>query len=82
MSAAYLIYMIFPNAQALRPDITQRDFLSGLVKFVYLTDAPTNVCPSVHAINALATEAALLHSRNFRSVRYDTGNRSLCWQPS
>lgn len=70
MSAAYIIYMIFPNAQHLRPVITQNDFLSDLTKFIYLTDTPTNVCPSVHVINAVAIDAALRHSREFGIKKY------------
>lgn len=70
MAVAYTAYMIFPNAQTLRPVITQSDPLSLLVKFIYATDTPTNVCPSVHVINAIAVDAALRNSADFGAKRY------------
>ncbi|MBS7526349.1 phosphatase PAP2 family protein [Fusibacter paucivorans] len=65
MSIAYLFYMLFPNAQALRPTITDNDPLSLLVRFIYWSDTPTNVFPSIHVINAVAVDAALHHSEAF-----------------
>lgn len=70
MSIAYTLYMIFPNAQNLRPEITQTDVFSRIVKFIYATDTPTNVCPSVHVINTLAVNAALNHSNAFTKIRF------------
>ncbi|SHH87711.1 hypothetical protein SAMN02745823_01316 [Sporobacter termitidis DSM 10068] len=70
MSVAYLVCMIFPNAQDLRPSITQNDPFSVLVKLIYATDTPTNVCPSVHVINAIAVNAALQHSGAFAVKKY------------
>ncbi|MDN5351965.1 MAG: hypothetical protein PWQ12_884 [Clostridiales bacterium] len=71
MSVAYIIYMIFPNAQDLRPEVTGTGAFSALIRFIYTTDTPTNVCPSVHVINAIAVDAALRHvipfsERNWR----------------
>jgi membrane-associated phospholipid phosphatase len=65
MSAAYVFYMIFPNEQALRPVISENDPLSLLVRFIYWTDTPTNVFPSIHVINAIAVDVALHHSEAF-----------------
>ena len=70
MAAAYTVYMIFPNAQDLRPVIPQDDLFSRLVKLVYATDTPTNVCPSVHVINSLAVNAALQHSDTFAAKKF------------
>ena len=77
MSVAYTAYMIFPNAQALRPVITQNDPLSLLVKFIYFTDTPTNVCPSVHVINAIAVDAALRNSKEFGAKKYRKATSSI-----
>ena len=71
MSAAYTLYMIFPNMQDLRPAIKQNDIFSRMVKFVYLTDTPTNVCPSIHVFNAIGVDAALAHSDSFCSKKYN-----------
>ncbi|MDR3239631.1 MAG: phosphatase PAP2 family protein [Clostridiales bacterium] len=65
MSIAYLLYTLFPNQQALRPHITENGLLSAWVKWVYTVDTPTNVCPSVHVLNAFAVSAALLHTKEF-----------------
>lgn len=69
MSVAYIAYMLFPNAQDLRPVIAQNDPFSAMVKFIYATDTPTNVCPSVHVINSIAVNAALQHSEDFASKK-------------
>ncbi|MDK2868760.1 MAG: hypothetical protein PWP38_3075 [Clostridiales bacterium] len=65
MSIAYIFYMFFPNAQELRPTITANDPLSLLVRFIYWSDTPTNVFPSIHVINAVAVDVALHHSEAF-----------------
>jgi len=70
MSVTYALYMLFPNAQDLRPVITQNDPFSILLKLIYATDTPTNVCPSVHVINSIAVNAALQHSKDFASKKY------------
>lgn len=70
MTVANLMFGLFPNAQGLRPEITAGDSFSLLVKFIYDTDTPTNVCPSVHVINALAVDAALRHSDAFAKKRF------------
>jgi len=70
MSAAYIAYMFFPNAIDFRPIITKNDPFSALVKMIYATDTPTNVCPSVHVINSIAVDAALQHCRDFDTKRY------------
>lgn len=72
MSFAYLAYMLFPNAQNLRPVITSNDPYSLLVQFLYVTDTPTNVCPSIHVINSIAINASLHHSEAFKTKRYGT----------
>ena len=72
MSVAYLSYMFFPNAQDLRPVITSNDPFSLLVQFLYTTDTPTNVCPSIHVINSLAINASLHNSEAFKMKRYGT----------
>ena len=65
MFTAYTIFTAFPNGQHLRPAIISNDPLSMLIKFIYNTDTPTDVCPSVHVINTIAVYAALQHSEAF-----------------
>jgi membrane-associated phospholipid phosphatase len=77
MSVAYAIYMIFPNAVDLRPSIFQKDILSQIVKIVYMFDTPTNVCPSVHVINGMATHLALTHTSPFKENRILTASSAV-----
>lgn len=59
------IFTLFPNAQGLRPKICASDPFSSLIKFIYATDTPTDVCPSMHVINSIAVNAALRHTNPF-----------------
>lgn len=54
-------FMLFPNAQSLRPGLPGSDPFSLLIKFIYATDTPTNVCPSMHVLFSIAVNAALWH---------------------
>lgn len=69
MAICYIIYMIFPNAQDLRPEITQKDTFSIIIKYLYEIDTPTNVCPSIHVLNSVAVDAALRNCSNFSSKK-------------
>ena len=70
MTAANILFMIFPNVQHLRPAIHSGDPFSLLVNMIYTLDTPTNVCPSVHVINSIAVNAALQHSETFSKKRF------------
>lgn len=61
MCVCYIIYMIFPNAQNLRPIITSNDIFSNMVKEIYATDTPTNVAPSIHVFNSIAVHTCLFN---------------------
>lgn len=50
-----VVYVIYPSAQALRPETLPRDnFLSAVVRAFYVFDTNTNVCPSVHVATSFA----------------------------
>jgi len=70
MAFSYTIYAIFPHGQNLRPVITGSDSFSLIIKHIYATDTPTNVCPSLHVINSIATHSALRHSEAFSKIKY------------
>lgn len=59
MCVCYTIYMVFPNGQNLRPVIVENDILSRMISNIYMTDTPTNVCPSIHVYNSIAVHMAL-----------------------
>lgn len=70
MAVANAAYMIFPNAQNLRPAVIGNDPFALLVRLIYSRDTPTNVCPSMHVINTVAIDAALRHSEQFSQKKY------------
>ncbi len=54
-SLSSLIFILFPNMQALRPTEFPRDnFLVDFMKGFYEFDTNTNVCPSLHVVGSFA----------------------------
>ena len=49
-----VIYLVYPSCLELRPEVFPREnIFTEIVRFVYLVDTPTNVCPSLHIIGSL-----------------------------
>lgn len=49
MTIALIVYTVFPNGLNLRlTDIGRNNILVTIVQFLYASDTPTNVCPSIH----------------------------------
>jgi membrane-associated phospholipid phosphatase len=68
MTAAMLIYLLFPNGQPLRPIVTDNDFFSWAVRYsIYANDTNTNCCPSIHVLNQLAIHIGICKSKLFRN---------------
>ncbi len=66
-SATAVIYLLFPNMQALRPiDIPRDNWMVDVVRALYDFDTNTNVCPSIHVLGSLAVCFSGLHSRTLR----------------
>ncbi len=53
------LYMLFPNAQHLRPHALGHDIFSNIVRIIYRDDTPTNVAPSIHVVLSIGTHIAL-----------------------
>lgn len=70
MAIANTVYTIFPNAQNLRPIVMGNDPFSFMIRLIYAHDTPTDVCPSMHVINAIAINSALQHSKKFSEKKY------------
>jgi hypothetical protein len=66
MYLCYILYLIFPNGQRLRPAITENDIFSRMIKHIYATDTPTNVAPSIHVYNSIAVHVALINCPRLR----------------
>ena len=63
---SFLIYVIFPSMQNLRPDTFARDnMFVDAVKNLYAIDTNTNVCPSIHVVFTLGMLFALWNTRHF-----------------
>ena len=68
-SSTVLIYLIYPNMQALRPTEFVRDnVFTDIVKGLYRFDTNTNVCPSIHVLGSLAVCFAGLHSKLLHGI--------------
>lgn len=67
MSISLFICQIFPNGTDLRPinlDM-HKNIFAALVGFIYKTDTNTNVFPSIHVFNSIATHIAIVKSKYF-----------------
>ncbi len=66
-SATAVIYLLWPNMQALRPtDIGRDNWMVDIVHKLYNFDTNTNVCPSIHVLGSFAVCFAGLHSRTLK----------------
>lgn len=71
MTLFLIISTIYPNGQQLRPETFARDNLfTDMVKYLYKTDTPTNIFPSIHVYNSLCAYIAIAHNRKLSSHRW------------
>lgn len=66
MCICYVLYMMFPSAQNLRPVIVENDIFSRMIKNIYNSDTNTNVAPSIHVLNSIAVHVALINCEEFK----------------
>lgn len=63
-----VIYLIYPTAQELRPEVFPRDnVFTRVLEWFYTFDTNTNVNPSLHVIGSFAVMYAAWHSERFSS---------------
>lgn len=63
-----VIYLIYPTAQELRPEVFPRDnVFTRFLEWFYTFDTNTNVNPSLHVIGSFAVMYAAWHSERFSS---------------
>ena len=71
MSTCLFIYLIFPNAQNMRPaEFSHPNIFTDIIRFIYAKDTNTNVLPSIHVYNAIATHVAFASSHGFRNCKW------------
>lgn len=74
MTVFLIVSYVYPNVQHLRPTEFARDnIFTDLVKWLYKTDTPTNILPSIHVFNSLAIHMSITSCENLRkykAIRY------------
>ena len=70
MTMSLLFYVIVPNGLALRPHfVPGNDIFAQLVRMIYRSDTPMNVCPSIHVFNSVTLMLAYYRSAVFDAPR-------------
>ncbi len=70
MTMTLLFYAIVPNGLALRPKyVPGTDIFAQLVRMIYRSDTPMNVCPSIHVFNSVTLMLAYYRSAIFGAPR-------------
>lgn len=67
-TAGELFCLFFPNGQNLRPEVfPEENLLTGLVQMIYAADTNTNVLPSIHAVGAILSAAAVCRTDSVKA---------------
>ena len=70
MTIALACYVILPTGLNLRPCyVPGTDIFARAVRFLYSTDTPINVCPSIHVFNSVTLMLAYYRSAIFDAPR-------------
>lgn len=70
MTLFLVISFVYPNGQHLRPVIFERDnIFVDMVRHLYKVDTPTNIFPSIHVFNSVATFIAINHCRDLKKYK-------------
>lgn len=74
MTIFLIVSYVYPNVLHLRPaEFPRENVFTDLVRWLYRTDTPTNVLPSIHVFNSLAIHMSLTNCeslRDHKGVRY------------
>ena len=77
MTIFLIVSTIYPNGHYLRPAVMPRDnIFTQLVAFLYRTDTPTNLFPSIHVYNSIGAHLAILHCERLserKGIRIGSG---------
>lgn len=70
MTMCLIVYMIWPNALNLRPEVLPRENIaSDILKLAWKVDTPTNVCPSIHCQTSAAMVLAVNRSKKMEGKK-------------
>ena len=74
MTIFLIVSYVYPNVQHLRPvEFPRENVFTDLVRWLYRTDTPTNILPSIHVFNSLAVHMSLTNCeslRDHKGIRY------------
>ena len=74
MTVFLIVSYAYPNVLHLRPsEFPRENVFTDMVRWLYRTDTPTNVLPSIHVFNSLAVHMSLTNCealRDHKGVRY------------
>ena len=73
MTVSLIIFAIWPNGQDLRPNfstITRDNIFLDMVKYLHSIDTCTNVFPSIHVYNSIATHIAVAKSETLKKKKW------------
>lgn len=74
MTIFLIISTVYPNGHHLRPEVFARDnIFVDMVKFLYNTDTPTNLFPSIHVYNSIGTHIAIAKSEKLKDNKIIRG---------
>lgn len=66
-TGSLIFCMIFPNGQDLRPELTENDLFTQIIRALYTADTNTNVMPSMHVVGCFAALAGVWDTKTIRS---------------
>lgn len=73
MTVFLIISTVYPNGHYLRPTyFAHHNACTMLIDWLYATDTPTNLFPSIHVYNSLGVCIAVLHNERLRQ------NKTVC----
>lgn len=71
MTVFLIVSYVYPNAQHLRPSEFARDnVFTHIVQWLYRTDTPTNILPSIHVFNSLAIHMSLTNCEALKEHKW------------
>ena len=74
MTIFLIVSYVYPNVLHLRPlEFPRENVFTDAVRWLYRTDTPTNVLPSIHVFNSLAIHMSLTNCealRDKKAIRY------------
>jgi len=77
MTIFLIISTLWPNGHNLRPAVMPRDnIFTDMIAFLWKTDTPTNLWPSIHVYNSMGAHIAVMRSealRNKSGLRIGSG---------